>query len=145
MPATCSPPSPNWFASRRPATSSRRPWTARRTPAPDLPYALAGAVDADLSAYQAAIALLENEADVDMVLVSVQDTSDTTRVGRIYADVISHCDRMSALSQGRIGFGEVPGNTPKASPPRPTSSPARWCPTASCWSPRPAWWARWPA
>ncbi|HOY01067.1 phage tail sheath subtilisin-like domain-containing protein [Zoogloea sp.] len=82
--------------------------------AQDLPYALGGAVDADLSAYQAAIARLENEADVDMVLVSVQDTSDTARLGRIYADVISHCDRMSALSQGRIGFGEVPGNTPEA-------------------------------
>ena len=72
-------------------------------------YALAGAVDAEPDAYRAAVALLENESDVDMVLVSVQDTTDTTRVGRIYADVISHCDRMSALSQGRIGFGEVPG------------------------------------
>jgi hypothetical protein len=77
------------------------------------PYALAGAVDAEPDAYRAAIALLENEADVDMVLVSVQDTADTTRVGRIYADAISHCDRMSTLSQGRIGFGEVPGTTAK--------------------------------
>lgn len=77
------------------------------------PYALAGAVDAEPDAYRAAIALLENEADVDMVLVSVQDTADTTRVGRIYADAISHCDRMSTLSQGRIGFGEVPGTTVK--------------------------------
>ncbi|HNO87694.1 MAG TPA: phage tail sheath subtilisin-like domain-containing protein [Rhodocyclaceae bacterium] len=70
---------------------------------------LTGGADADPDAYRKAIALLENESDVDMVLVSVQDTRDTTRVGRIYADVISHCDRMSARSQGRIGFGEVPG------------------------------------
>jgi len=28
--------------------------------------------------------------------------------------VISHCNRLSALSQGRIGFGQVPGSTPKA-------------------------------
>ncbi|WP_079432572.1 phage tail sheath subtilisin-like domain-containing protein [Zoogloea sp. LCSB751] len=76
------------------------------------PYALAGASDADPDAYRQALAQLENEADVDMVLVSVQDTRDATRVGRIYADVISHCDRMSARSQGRIGFGEVPGATP---------------------------------
>ncbi len=79
------------------------------TPTGGNAYALAGAVDAGPEAYQAAIALLENAADVDMVLVSVQDTSDTARLGRIYADVVSHCDRMSALSQGRIGFGQVPG------------------------------------
>jgi hypothetical protein len=77
-------------------------------------YALAGATDADAGAYRQALALLENEADVDMVLVSVQDTTDITRVGGIYADVISHCNRLSALSQGRIGFGQVPGATPKA-------------------------------
>ncbi len=77
------------------------------------PYALAGAADADADAYRKALALLENEPDVDMVLVSVQDSSDTARVGRIYADVISHCDRLSALSQGRIGFGQVPGANAK--------------------------------
>lgn len=28
--------------------------------------------------------------------------------------MISHCNRLSALSQGRIGFGQVPGANPKA-------------------------------
>jgi hypothetical protein len=113
--------------------------------AQDLPYALGGAVDADLSAYQAAIARLENEADVDMVLVSVQDTSDTARLGRIYADVISHCDRMSALSQGRIGFGEVPGNTPEAIKAAADKLTGTLVSDRFVLVAPPAWWARWPA
>lgn len=92
--------------------------TALKTPkdSPDVssagaaPYSLAGATDADADAYRKALAQLENESDVDMVLVSVQDKKDVARLSRIYADVVSHCDRMSARSQGRIGFGEVPGS-----------------------------------
>ena len=42
-------------------------------------YALAGATDADAGAYRQALALLENEADVDMVLVSVQTVSPPDR------------------------------------------------------------------
>lgn len=76
------------------------------------PWSLAGASDADAAAYRSALAELENESDVDMVLVSVQDKRDVARLGRIYADVVSHCERMSARSQGCIGFGEVPPGTP---------------------------------
>ncbi|WP_148717129.1 phage tail sheath subtilisin-like domain-containing protein [Chitinolyticbacter meiyuanensis] len=72
-------------------------------------FTLADGKDASAEQYRAALALLENEPDVDMVLVSVQDQSDLTRLARIYSDVIAHCDRMSALSQGRIGLGQVPG------------------------------------
>ncbi|HSC81551.1 MAG TPA: phage tail sheath subtilisin-like domain-containing protein [Chitinolyticbacter sp.] len=73
------------------------------------PFTLADGKDASADQYRAALALLENEPDVDMVLVSVQDQSDLTRLARIYSDVIAHCDRMSTLSQGRIGLGQVPG------------------------------------
>ena len=48
------------------------------------------------------------------MLVRSKLLPDIARVGGIYADVISHCNRLSALSQGRIGFGQVPGATPKA-------------------------------
>jgi len=74
-------------------------------------YALAGGKDAGRADYQAALGKLVNESDVDSVLVSVQDTSDLTKLAQIYADVVSHCDRLSAASQGRIGFAGIPGAT----------------------------------
>ncbi len=73
--------------------------------------ALAGGKDAGRADYQAALARLVNESDVDMVLISVQDPTDLTRLAQIYADMVAHCERMSALSQGRIGFAGVPGKT----------------------------------
>ncbi len=72
---------------------------------------LAGGVDAGRTDYQAALARLVNESDVDMVLMSVQDTSNLGRLAQIYADMVAHCERMSALSQGRVGFAGVPGAT----------------------------------
>ncbi len=78
------------------------------------PFALAGGKDAGRADYQAALAKLVNESDVDSVLVSVQDTSDLTKLAQIYADVVSHCDRLSAASQGRIGFAGIPGATEAA-------------------------------
>ncbi|NML13677.1 phage tail sheath subtilisin-like domain-containing protein [Azohydromonas caseinilytica] len=77
-------------------------------------YALANGKDAGRADYQAALAKLVNESDVDMVLVSVQDTADTARLAQIYADLVSHCERMSALGQGRIGFAGIPGATADA-------------------------------
>ncbi|GLS06343.1 hypothetical protein GCM10007860_35250 [Chitiniphilus shinanonensis] len=84
------------------------PKKAPKASAAGAPYALAGGTDAALDKYTQALALLENEPDVDMVLVSVQD-QEPVRLGRIYSEVIAHCDRMSARSLGRIGLGQVPG------------------------------------
>ena len=75
------------------------------------PYKLAGGVDAGRADYQKALGKLVNESDVDMVLVSVQDLGNLTRLSQIYADMVAHCERMSTRSQGRIGFAGVPGST----------------------------------
>lgn len=72
---------------------------------------LAGGLDAGRAEYQAALSRLVNESDVDMVLMSVQDTTNLSRLAQIYADMVAHCERMSALSQGRVGFAGVPGAT----------------------------------
>lgn len=75
------------------------------------PYLLAGGKDAGRADYQKALDKLVNEPDVDMVLVSVQDLGNLTRLSQIYADMVSHCERMSTRSQGRVGFAGVPGKT----------------------------------
>ena len=74
-------------------------------------YSLSGGKDANASDYADALRALENEPDVDMVLVAIQDFSDVKAVAAIYSNVLSHCVRMSANSQGRIGFGQVPPGT----------------------------------
>lgn len=71
-------------------------------------YPFTGGADASADGIRAAIEALNSEPDVDMVLASLQDMSDHARVARVYGDVISHCQRMSAISQGRIGFGQTP-------------------------------------
>ena len=71
-------------------------------------YTLAGGKDASTAGLHAALVALEDDADVDMVLVALQDMSDQKIVAQVYSDVISHCERMSAASKGRIGFGQVP-------------------------------------
>jgi hypothetical protein len=73
------------------------------------PYLLASGTDANRDAYKAALAKLEDHADVDMVLAAVQDLSDPVRLAQIYSDIISHCNAMSTKSQGRLGFGQIPG------------------------------------
>ncbi len=72
-------------------------------------YILVGGKDANPNDYDASLAMLENEADVDMVIASVQDASEAklNNVTKIYSKVIGHCERMSAESKGRIGFGQV--------------------------------------
>lgn len=70
-------------------------------------YQLAGGKDAGADDYSSALAALENEPDVDMVLIAVQDFSDPKTVAKIYSSAISHCERMSTASKGRIGFGQV--------------------------------------
>jgi hypothetical protein len=74
-------------------------------------YALTGGKDASASGYTDALAALENDPDVDMILVAIQDFSDPKEVAAIYSNVVSHCTRMSANSKGRIGFGQVPLGT----------------------------------
>ena len=70
--------------------------------------ALSGGKDAQPGSIRASLALLENEPDVDLVLVSLQDFGSSARVAEIYGDIISHCQRMSARSCGRIGVAHVP-------------------------------------
>ncbi|WP_309897344.1 phage tail sheath C-terminal domain-containing protein [Archangium sp.] len=71
-------------------------------------YLLAGGKDASVEDYAAALGRLREEADVDMVIAAVQDFSDRGKVARIYGEVISHCNNLSAECKGRIGFGQVP-------------------------------------
>ena len=77
-------------------------------------YGFANGADASADGIRAAIEALNSEPEVDMVLVSMQDMSDRAKVARVYGDVISHCQRMSAISQGRIGFGQTPPPTANA-------------------------------
>lgn len=72
-------------------------------------YSFSGGKDAAPNDYDMALAALENEPDVDMVLASVQDfsTTNASNVTKIYSKVIGHCERMSSDSKGRIGFGQI--------------------------------------
>lgn len=69
-------------------------------------YRLAGGRDATVEQYRQALARLEDEPDVDMVLVSLQDYSQADVVTRVHGDVIAHCEKMAAGSCGRVGFGQ---------------------------------------
>jgi hypothetical protein len=71
-------------------------------------YVLYGGVDAAATEYESALKLLEDEADVDLVLADAQDFSDAAKITMIYSAVISHCERLSADSKGRLGFGQTP-------------------------------------
>ncbi len=82
-------------------------------PAPGT-YPFVSGADASADGIRAAIEVLNSEPEVDMVLVSMQDMSDRAKVARVYGDVISHCQRMSGISQGRIGFGQTPLPTANA-------------------------------
>lgn len=74
-------------------------------------YILAAGKDAAGTDYSSALDALRDEPDVDMVFAAMQDYSDITNVTKVYSDVISHCQRMSADSKGRIGLGHVPPAT----------------------------------
>lgn len=67
-----------------------------------------GGKDATAAEYSAAIQRLRDQPDVDMVLVALQDFSDSDKVTGVYSDVISHCNVMAADCKGRIGFGQAP-------------------------------------
>ena len=68
---------------------------------------LAGGVDASVAEYTSALSLLEDVADVDLVIASVQDLT-VERAAEIDGAVIAHCVNMSADAKGRLGFGQVP-------------------------------------
>jgi hypothetical protein len=68
--------------------------------------------DAGGTAYADALQRLKDEPDVDMVLAAVQDFGDLDKVIKLYSDVISHCQVMSADAKGRLGFGQVPAKMP---------------------------------
>ncbi|WP_295455139.1 phage tail sheath subtilisin-like domain-containing protein [uncultured Thiodictyon sp.] len=79
-------------------------------------HALAGGKDASGDDYAKALRALEDEPDVDLVLVAPQDFSDLAKIEGIYAEAVSHCERLSRDGKGRIGFGQVPPDpaTPQA-------------------------------
>lgn len=70
---------------------------------------LVGGIDASQAEYIAALGLLEDVADVDLVTVALQDHGDSGngRAAAIYAAIIAHCEQMSADARGRLGFGQV--------------------------------------
>ncbi len=68
---------------------------------------LASGVDASVAEYTNALSLLEDVADVDLVVASVQNLT-VDRAADIYGAVTAHCNNMSADAKGRLGFGQVP-------------------------------------
>ena len=74
------------------------------------PQSFAGGKDASAADYADALQRLKDEPDVDMVLAALQDFSDGEKVKKVYGDVISHCQVMSADCKGRLGFGQVPAD-----------------------------------
>ncbi|MFC1747186.1 phage tail sheath C-terminal domain-containing protein [Pseudomonadota bacterium] len=70
-------------------------------------YSLSSGKDATPTQFSDALNALQNEPDVDMVIASISDFSDKSAVTKIYSKVISHCERMSTDSKGRIGFGQA--------------------------------------
>jgi hypothetical protein len=74
---------------------------------PNVAYTLLkGGTDPLPSAYEEALAKLENYDEVDMVTVShLMNEVDATTT---YAAVLAHCERMSRIAKPRLGFGQVP-------------------------------------
>jgi len=70
--------------------------------------ALTGGTTATLKDYENAIAKLESEEDVDIVVASIEDHSDISMVKKVHATIESHCKVMSENCMNRIGFGTVP-------------------------------------
>lgn len=68
---------------------------------------LSGGSDATVDEYSAALDLLENVPDVDLVAASVQDLT-VARAAAIYGRIIAHCETMSGEAKGRLGFGQTP-------------------------------------
>lgn len=70
-----------------------------------------GGVDGAVDDYAAGLEALRGHGDVDLVIAAVQDRGDAAALARIYAAVIAHCARMSEDCRGRLGLGQLPGDT----------------------------------
>ncbi|HYG56656.1 MAG TPA: hypothetical protein VD902_01120 [Symbiobacteriaceae bacterium] len=68
--------------------------------------ALAGGEDPAPGAFVAALARLEAFGEVDMVAAS--HLYGEMEGAEIYAQVLSHCERMSKMARPRVGFGQAP-------------------------------------
>jgi hypothetical protein len=58
--------------------------------------------------YDEALAKLESEDDVDLVMASIENYSDWDLVKHVHAAIDAHCKVMSNNCMNRIGFGSVP-------------------------------------
>lgn len=76
----------------------------------DLETHLEGGATATLKDYEVAIAKLETEEDVDIVIVSLEDYSDYELVKQVHSSIEAHCKVMSENCMNRIGFGTVPSS-----------------------------------
>jgi hypothetical protein len=70
---------------------------------------LAEGTDPDITKWQDAIAKLEGDADVDMVMASIPDSlyESDGNVDKINAEIKAHCEKMCDEAANRIGFGTV--------------------------------------
>ena len=69
---------------------------------------LSGGTGPSVNDYDEAIAKLESEEDVDLVLASFEDYNDWDLVKHVYAAIDAHCKTMSGNCMNRLGFGSVP-------------------------------------
>ncbi|MCK5559273.1 MAG: hypothetical protein KAJ51_01720, partial [Thermoplasmata archaeon] len=58
--------------------------------------------------YDDALAKLESEEDVDIVIVNIEDYSDNGLVKHVHSNIEAHCKVMSENCMNRIGFGSAP-------------------------------------
>jgi hypothetical protein len=61
--------------------------------------------------YDDALAQLESEEDVDLVLASFDSWSDWDLIKQVHASIEAHCKVMSVNCMNRIGFGQAPPPT----------------------------------
>jgi hypothetical protein len=69
---------------------------------------LSGGSTATVQDFEDAIAKLESEEDVDLVVVSIEDYSEADLVKQVHSTIEAHCKVMSENCMNRIGFGSVP-------------------------------------
>jgi hypothetical protein len=69
------------------------------------PRRLTGGFDPSAEVYAMGLAKLEAFGEVDMVTAS--HLHGEVEATRIWAEVLSHCDRMSRVARNRIGFGQA--------------------------------------
>lgn len=79
----------------------------------DEPITFTGGSDPLPATYKNAIALLEEEDDVDMIMAAVQIETNNDLACEINQSILSHCNNMAEKSKGRIAFAQLdPGLAP---------------------------------